>query len=143
MRTPSGPRHRRHASIATPSPVEVEGRAGDPDANDPAIVLTAVEDKPPVAAGDATILDSRSARWRPRRAGRDGRMAPQGAEQKNGTRQEHKTSSDTTTRSPYIDRQEKAGMVHATVFEGVNLGRRSGVDFRRRLTPRLHEGERL
>jgi len=85
---------RRHSSIGYLSPVEYEHRAVDPGAHKPAIVLTAVKDKPPVAAEEAAILDSRSARRRTLRAGRDGRMAPPGAKQKNGITKEDKIISD-------------------------------------------------
>jgi putative transposase len=71
-------RRRRHSSIEYLSPIDYERRhhalAIDPDAHQSAVVLAAVKDKPS---------------GRPHhRAGRDGRMAPPGAEPKNGSTQE-------------------------------------------------------
>jgi len=83
---------RRHSAIGYLSPVDYESQAGNPDAHQGAIVLAAVKDKPAVAAR-AAILDSHSARRRAQRAGRDGRMAPQGAEQKNVAKEEDKLAS--------------------------------------------------
>ncbi len=85
---------RRHSAIGYLSPVDYECRTADPDAHQPAIVLTAVKDKPPVAAEEAAILDSRCARWRTLRAGRDGRMAPPGVKQKNATKEEGTMASN-------------------------------------------------
>ena len=84
---------RRHSAIGYLSPVDYENQAGNPDADQPAIVLAAVKDKPPVAAR-AAILDSHCARRRTSRAGRDGRMAPPGVEQKNATKQEDRMTSN-------------------------------------------------
>ena len=83
---------RRHSSIGYLSPMDFEQRgqktAADPDARQPAAVLAAVKDKPSGRPHDAAVLDRRCARRPHRRAGRDGRMAPPGAEPKNGSTQE-------------------------------------------------------
>ena len=55
-----------------------------------AAVLAPVKDKPSGRPQDGAVLDRRCARQPHRRAGRDGRMAPPGAEQKNGSKQEDK-----------------------------------------------------
>ncbi len=82
---------RRHSSIGYLSPVDYERRhAGNPDAHQPAAVLAAVQHKPSQAA----VLDRRCARRPHLRAGRDRRMAPPGAEQKNDAREEDKIPSD-------------------------------------------------
>jgi putative transposase len=80
-------RRRRHSAIGYLSPIDYERRlAADPDPPQLAGVLAPVKDKP-CGRPDA-VLDGRSAR-RPRtHAGRDGRMDPPGAEQKNGTQKE-------------------------------------------------------
>ena len=76
---------RRHSSIGYLSPIEYERRqqttSVDPDAHQPAAVLGAV-------------LDRRCARRPHHRAGRDGRMAPPGAEPKNGANQEDNMPPD-------------------------------------------------
>jgi hypothetical protein len=83
---------RRHSSIGYLSPIDYERRhhapAVDPDALQPAVVLAAVKDKPSGRPQDAAVLDRRCARRPHHRAGRDGRMAPPGAEPKNGSTQE-------------------------------------------------------
>jgi putative transposase len=78
---------RRHSSIGYLSPIEYERRhqavnvvAG---AHQPAAVLAAVKDKPCGRPQEAAVLDRRCARRPHHRAGRDGRMAPPGAELKN------------------------------------------------------------
>ena len=85
-------RRRRHSSIGYLSPIDYERRhhalAVDPDAHQPAIVLATVKDKPSGRPQDAAVLDRRCARRPHHRAGRDGRMAPPGAEPKNGSTQE-------------------------------------------------------
>ena len=85
-------RHRRHSSIGYLSPIDYERRhqplAVDPDTHQPAVVLAAVKDKPSGRPQDAAVLDRRCARQPHRRAGRDERMAPPGAEPKNGSTQE-------------------------------------------------------
>ena len=85
-------RRRRHSSIGYLSPIDYERRhhapAVDPDARQPAVVLAAVKDKPSGRPQDAAVLDRRCARQPHHRAGRDGRMAPPGAEPKNGSTQE-------------------------------------------------------
>ncbi len=68
---------RRHHALAV-----------DPDAHQPAIVLATVKDKPSGRPQDAAVLDLHCARRPHHRAGRDGRMAPPGAEPKNGSTQE-------------------------------------------------------
>ena len=78
--------HRRHSSIGYLSPIEYERRitAGRPNPRQPAGVLAAVKDKPFGRPQEGAVLDRRCARRPHRHAGRDGRMAPPGAEQKNG-----------------------------------------------------------
>jgi putative transposase len=89
-------RRRRHSSIGYLSPVEYERRhhesAVDPDAREHAIVLAAVKDEPFGRPQGGAVLDRRCARRPHRRAGRDGRMAPPGAEQKNGPKDDQMTS---------------------------------------------------
>jgi putative transposase len=89
---------RRHSSIGYLSPVDYERaleveRAAAPDAHQPAVVLAAVKDKP-YGRPQGAVLDRRCARRPHLRAGRDGRMAPPGAEQKNAAKQEDKVLSD-------------------------------------------------
>ena len=90
-------RRRRHSSIGYLSPIDYERRhhalAIDPDAHQPAIVLATVKDKPSGRPQDAAVLDRRSARRPHHRAGRDGRMAPPGAEPKNVTKPEDKMTA--------------------------------------------------
>jgi len=85
-------RRRRHSSIGYLSPVDYERRhpatAVDPDAHQPAVVLAAVKDKPFGRPQEGAVLDRRCARRPYHRAGRDGRMAPPGAEPKNVSKQE-------------------------------------------------------
>ena len=86
---------RRHSSIGYLSPIDYERHhAANPDAHQPAAVLAAVKDKPSGRSPSGAVLDRRCARRPHPRAGRDGRMAPPGAEQKNGTKQESKMPSD-------------------------------------------------
>jgi Integrase core domain len=86
---------RRHSSIGYLSPIEYERRhAVNPNAHQPAAVLAAVKDKPSGRPRSGTALDRRCARRLHQRAGRDGRMAPPGVEQKNDTKQEGKMPSD-------------------------------------------------
>ncbi len=89
---------RRHSAIGYLSPAEFErrfvGGAGDPGAHQTAIVLAPVKTKPAAAAEGAAGLDRRCARRREHRAGRDGRMAPQGAKQKNIIKEEDKMPSN-------------------------------------------------
>lgn len=85
---------RRHSSIGYLSPVEYERRlAAGPDPHQPAGVLAAVKDKP-FGRPQGAVLDGRSARRPHRHAGRDGRMAPPGAEQKNAPREEAQLTLD-------------------------------------------------
>ena len=83
---------RRHSSIGYLSPIDYErrqhARAVEPDARQLAAVLAAVKDKPFGRPQEAALLDRRCARQPHHRAGRDGRMAPPGAESKNATKQE-------------------------------------------------------
>jgi hypothetical protein len=58
------------------------------------ILLAAVKDKPFGRPPSGAVLDRRCARRPHHCAGRDGRMAPPGAEQKNATKQEGKMPSD-------------------------------------------------
>ena len=89
---------RRHSSIGYLSPMDFEQRgqktAADPDAHQPAAVLAAVKDKPSGRPQDAAVLDRRCARRPHHRAGRDGRMAPPGAEPKNASTQESNMPSN-------------------------------------------------
>jgi putative transposase len=85
-------RRRRHSSIGYLSPIDYERRhhvlAVDPEAHQPAVVLAAVKDEPSGRPQHAAVPDRRCARRPHHRAGRDGRMAPPGAEPKNGSTQE-------------------------------------------------------
>ncbi len=86
---------RRHSSIGYLSPVAYERQlAAGPDPRQPAGVLAAVKDKPCGRPQDGAVLDRRCARRPHQSAGRDGRMAPQGAEQKNGPGQEVQLTLD-------------------------------------------------
>ena len=89
-------RRRRHSSIGYLSPLDYEGRLlAGPDPRQPAGVLAAVKDKP-FGRPQGAVLDRRSARRPHRHAGRDGRIAPPGAEQKNTPSQEDQLTRDTT-----------------------------------------------
>jgi putative transposase len=83
---------RRHSSIGYLSPIDYERRheatAVEPDAHQSAAVLAPVKDKPFGRPQEAAVLDRRCARQPHHRAGRDGRMAPPGAEPKNDPNQE-------------------------------------------------------
>jgi len=80
---------RRHSSIGYLSPIEYERQiAADPDALQHAGVLAAVKDKPCGRPQAGPSLTAAARAGRTHRAGRDGRMAPPGAEQKNGPQQE-------------------------------------------------------
>ena len=89
-------RRRRHSSIGYLSPVEYERRyhegTVDPDARERAIVLAAVKNKPFGRPQEGAVLDRRCARRPHNHAGRDGRMAPPGAEQKNGAKEDQMPS---------------------------------------------------
>lgn len=83
---------RRHSSIGYLSPIDYERRhhaSVEPDARQLAAVLAAIKDKPVGRPQEAAVLDRRCARQPHHRAGRDGRMAPPGAEPKNATKQEN------------------------------------------------------
>jgi putative transposase len=89
-------RRRRHSSIGYLSPIDYERRLlAGLDPRQPAGVLAAVKDKP-FGRPHGAVLDRRSARRPHRHAGRDGRMAPPGAEQKNIPTQENQLTPDTT-----------------------------------------------
>src|ERR1700722_7068386 len=85
---------RRHSSIGYLSPIDYERRHQvlkiDPDADQRAVVLTTVKDKPCGRPQEGAVLDRRCARQPHHRAGRDGRMAPPGVEPKNATKLEDK-----------------------------------------------------
>jgi putative transposase len=89
---------RRHSSIGYLSPIDYERRhhaaAVDRDAHQPAAVLAAVKDKPVGRPQEAAVLDRHCARRPSHRVGRDERMAPPGAEPKNGWIQEDMMPSD-------------------------------------------------
>ena len=91
---------RRHSSIGYLSPIEYERRHQAvnvvADAHQPAAVLAAVKDKPFGRPQEAAVLDRRCARRPHHRAGRDGRMAPPGAELKNVSTQEGSMPSNHT-----------------------------------------------
>jgi putative transposase len=85
-------RRRRHSAIGYLSPIDYEQRlALDPDPAKSAGVLAAVKDKP--CGRPEVVLDRRSARRLRTPAGRDGRMAPPGAEQKNDAPKEERMTS--------------------------------------------------
>ncbi len=85
---------RRHSKLGYLSPVEYEVRAArGPGASHRAAVLAPVKARPgdgeSCRASSVTAdLDGRCARRPHMRVGRDGRMVPQGAKQKNGTKRE-------------------------------------------------------
>jgi hypothetical protein len=89
---------RRHSSIGYLSPIDYERRhhaaAVDRDAHQPAAVLATVKDKPVGRPQEAAVLDRHCARRPSHRVGRDERMAPPGAEPKNGWIQEDMMPSD-------------------------------------------------
>jgi putative transposase len=86
-------RRRRHSAIGYLSPVDYEHQqAADPDPPQLAGGLASVKDKP-FGRPQEAVLDGRSARRLRIAAGRDGRMAPQGAEQKNGPGEEDEMPS--------------------------------------------------
>src|SRR6478672_5740865 len=84
---------RRHSSLGYLSPVDYERRhARDPGTRQRAIVLAAVKDKPSGRPQAGAVLDRRCARRPHLRAGRDGRMAPPEAEQKNRLKEDNMPS---------------------------------------------------
>ena len=87
-------KRRRHSSIGYLSPIDYECRYQslkvDPDADQPAVVLATVKDQPSGRPQNGAVLDRRCARQPHHRAGRDGRMAPPGAEPKNTMKPEDK-----------------------------------------------------
>jgi putative transposase len=89
---------RRHSSIGYLSPTDYERQhhaaAVVPDAHQHAAVLAAIKDKPCGRPPDAAVPDRRCARQPRHCAGRDGRMAPPGAEPKNANKPEDRMSSD-------------------------------------------------
>jgi putative transposase len=91
---------RRHSSIGYLSPVDYERQYQAVNvvtgAHQAAAVLAAVKDKPFGRPQEAAVLDRRCARQPHRRAGRDGRMAPPGAEPKNVSTQEGSMPSNHT-----------------------------------------------
>jgi putative transposase len=91
-------RRRRHSSIGYLSPIDFERRHQamivNPDPHQSAAVLAPVKDKPCGRPQEAAVLDRRCAHQPRQCAGRDGRMAPPGAEPKNATTQEDTMPSD-------------------------------------------------
>ena len=86
---------RRHSSIRYLSPIDYERlHVDNPDPHQPAVVLAAVKDKPSGRPPNGAVLDRHCARRPHHRAGRDGRMAPPGAEQKNATNKEDNMTSN-------------------------------------------------
>ena len=89
---------RRHSSIGYLSPIDYERRhhaaAVIPDAHQPAAVLAAVKDKPCGRPQEGPSLTAAARDGRNHRAGRDGRMAPPGAEPKNVSKREDNMPSD-------------------------------------------------
>ena len=87
---------RRHSSIGYLSPIDYERRSrGSRSRRTPA--CRRARGRQGQALGrpqDGAVLDRRCARRPHHRAGRDGRMAPPGAEQKNVTKQEDNMPSD-------------------------------------------------
>ena len=112
---------RRHSSIGYLSPIDYERRhhalTVDPDAHQPAAVLAAVKDKPFGRPQDGAVLDRRCARRPHHRAGRDGRMAPPGAEPKNGTTTggQNAVKSDSLIPSPHLS--TKPGQVQPSPWK--------------------------
>lgn len=89
-------RRRRHSSIGYLAPIDYERQLlAGPDPRHSAGVLATVKDKP-FGRPQGAVLDARSARRPHRHAGRDGRMAPPGAEQKNAPTQDEQLTPDTT-----------------------------------------------
>jgi putative transposase len=84
-------RCRRHSSIGYLSPVDYEQQLVH-DPLQPASVLAAVKDKP-FGRPRAAVLDGHCARRPQSPAGRDGRIAPPGAEPKNAIKQEDELMS--------------------------------------------------
>jgi putative transposase len=85
-------RRRRHSALGYLSPADYEHRlAADPGLPQSAGGLAAVKDKP--CGRPEAVLDGRCARRPQTAAGRDGRMAPPGAEQKNGATEEDEMTS--------------------------------------------------
>jgi hypothetical protein len=85
---------RRHSLIGYLSPNDYKRYAANPSAHQHPAVLAAVKDKPFGRPQSGAVLDRRCARRLHLRAGRDERMAPPEAEQKNRTKQESKMPSD-------------------------------------------------
>jgi putative transposase len=89
---------RRHSSIGYLSPIDYERQhqaaAVNPNAHKPAAVLAAVKDTPFGRPQEGAVLDRRCARQPHHRAGRDGRMAPPGAEPKNVSKADANMPSD-------------------------------------------------
>ena len=85
---------RRHSSIGYLSPVEFERRHPDNPGATSLPSCSRPSSTSPSGGPRGAVLDRRCARRPHLRAGRDGRMAPQGAEQKNTAEQEDNTSPD-------------------------------------------------
>ena len=86
---------RRHSSIGYFSPIDYERQiATNPGPHQSAGVLAAVKNKPCGRPPSGAVLDRRCACRPHHHAGRDGRMAPPGAEPKNDRQQEDNMPSD-------------------------------------------------
>ena len=118
---------RRHSSIGYLSPINYERRhhalAVDPDAHQPAVVLATVKDKPSGRPQDAAVLDRRCARRPHHRAGRDGRMAPPGAEPKNVSKAggQHAVRSDSTDPKLSPLHETGASPCQTSAFKGTSI----------------------
>ena len=86
---------RRHSSIGYLAPIDYERRPGDPEARSLPSCSPPSRTSPSGGPQEgAAVLDRRCARQPQRRAGRDERMAPPGAELKNDWKQEDKMPPD-------------------------------------------------
>jgi hypothetical protein len=117
---------RRHSSIGYLSPIDYgrqnQAAAVNPNAHKPAAVLAAVKDKPFGRPREGAVLDRRSARQPHHRTGRDGRMAPPGAEPKNVSKREDNMPSDQIARSQTLSTPRKRGKSRCVGIGGMADG---------------------